>query len=321
MVTASKIPAMMTGPDGEYLGYGYKSARELYEEMTGGFVAPIDAAKKAMYEDGHDVEPYGMNWWVRRHPEWCKPKVGGEVAYTNDDLPFPNVATLDNRAFRRVKGQWEHCIVEVKRPMRAKVDLPAGWYLQVMAQMLISGIRTAYLVAIPRYGEPQEWQVEWDPEVGDAIARCAAAFHQRVINLDPPELGASKYANEILAAEYPHGTGETLEADPGLMGDLIAAWEEADRANKAVTVLESRLKEQMKDAAKVTYDGISVVSRRAGRFAAKRVPEEHQHLLKEPEVQKTSLDTAKLKRLHPDVYAAACGPDTYTVERKKFLDT
>ena len=52
----------------------------------------------------------------------------------------------------------------------------------------------------------------------------------------------------------------------------------------------------------------------AGRFSQRNIPDEARHLLMDPEVQKTTLDTAAFRKKYPDVAAAATGDPSYTLK-------
>ena len=77
--------------------------------------------------------------------------------------------------------------------------------------MMISGIHEAYLVEVPRFGDPTIHTIEWDPEVAKKIREDCEHFHNLVIDGIPPDIGASESVNEILADRWPDPTGETID--------------------------------------------------------------------------------------------------------------
>ncbi|STD79122.1 Uncharacterised protein [Corynebacterium minutissimum] len=56
---------------------------------------------------GHIAEESLAKWWLHNNPGWhlnVARRGRAEIAYTNDDLPFPNMATIDRRAMNRKYG-------------------------------------------------------------------------------------------------------------------------------------------------------------------------------------------------------------------------
>lgn len=313
MITASKAPSMFRDASGEYMGLGYLSAYETWLSMRGVWEPSIPPDLQELFDDGHDIEDYAVNYWLRRNPGWRQSRK--EVTYTDPSWKVPNLATID----RRVSRGSRRAIIECKRPVRAKPQLPAGWYVQVMTQMMISGIREAYLVEVPRFGDPTIHTIYWDPEVAKKIREDCEHFHNLVIDDTPPDIGASKSANEILADRFPNPTGETIELDVDTMEDLVIAWQEVEIAEAKARILENRLKERMGDASKLLFGGVPVIRRSAGRFAQSRIPKEHREVLRDPEFMSQKFDPALLKKKMPDVYEAALGAAGFTVERAKWL--
>lgn len=313
MITASKAPSMFRDAYGEFQGFGYFSAYETYLMMRGEWEPTIPPDLQELFDDGHDIEDYAVNYWLRRNPGWKQSHK--EVAYTDASWGIPNIATID----RRVSRGSRRAIIECKRPVRAKPQLPAGWYIQVMTQMMISGIHEAYLVEVPRFGDPTIHTIEWDPEVAKKIREDCEHFHNLVIDGIPPDIGASESVNEILADRWPDPTGETIDLTEMAMDELIAAWQEVDAAEAKARALENKLKEKMGDASKLLFEGSPVIRRSAGRFAQSRIPKEHREVLKDPAFMSSKFDSALLKKKLPEVYEAALGAAGYTVERAKWL--
>lgn len=172
MITASKVPAI--------LGISrFKSQYTMWHEMHGD-VDPevLDPDRMAW---GHIAEPSLAGWWVHKHPgAKLNPRKNGtfEIAYSSDALPFPNIATLDRRAYLPTapRDQRFH-IVECKTAMTLddwgrpgeEDSVPADYYAQVMFQMGVSGIHQASAVVLGPFGEPEIHDITFDQGEFDAI--------------------------------------------------------------------------------------------------------------------------------------------------------
>lgn len=314
MVTASKVAPMITNKStGDYLGIGYVSAYEQFMEMAGKWERTIDADTQAMFEDAHDAEDYAVNVWKRKNPGWRTSK--GEIAYTDESLPFPNLVTLDRRA---VRGRAKR-IIEVKRP-RVPRGVEDKWLVQVQFQMGVSGIHQADLVEVPVYGQPVIHKIEFDQGLYDGICKDAEKFYN-LIELDfPPAAGDSEHAKEILAALNPvDDTQPPVQLDQDMMDGLLDAWKNLKAAEDRATEWENMVTERMGQAPKSEYDGRVVATRPAPRFAVSRVPKDMKKHLSDPDVTSTKLDPKKLRKKYPDVYDAALGDSKVTFKRKDWL--
>lgn len=172
MITASKVPAI--------LGISrFKSQYTVWHEMAGLVdPEPLDEDRMAW---GHIAEPSLAGWWVHKHPgAKLNPRRGGtfEIAYTNEDLPFANIATLDRRAYLPTAPRDERFhIVECKTAMTLddwgrpgeEDSVPADYYAQVMFQMGVSGIHQASAVVLGPFGQPEIHDITFDQGAFDAI--------------------------------------------------------------------------------------------------------------------------------------------------------
>lgn len=172
IITASKVPAI--------LGISrFKSQYTVWHEMHGDVdPEPLDEDRMAW---GHIAESSLANWWVHKHPgAKLNPRRNGtfEIAYTNDALPFSNIATLDRRAYLPTapRDQRFH-IVECKTAMTLddwgrpgeEDSVPADYYAQVMFQMGVSGIHRASAVVLGPFGQPEIHDITFDQGEFDAI--------------------------------------------------------------------------------------------------------------------------------------------------------
>lgn len=303
-ITASKIPTI--------LGLSrWQTASELWMEMTG-LVEP-ERAEGEHLDFGHDLEDSLIKHWRRHNPGWQTNK--GEIAYTDPDLPFPNQATLDRRARRGRAYQIIECKGTSSRDTWGdpEDDIPAHVAAQVIGQMGISGIHRANVVVLAGYDKPlvpRIYTVEWDSDLWAGIVDALADFYDSLGESEPPLPPA-----DVLAALTPrdHRDGD-IELEAGEFAQLEALTAQRDELDADIDAERERLVGLAGDAKRVIVDGTPRIIFTKGRFAAKRVPEEARHLLKDPDVLKTEpkLDSKKFATKYPDVAAAATGEPTPT---------
>lgn len=206
MITASKVPAI--------LGVSrFKSQYSLWHEMAGN--VPPEELNKDRMAWGHIAEPSLAGWWLHKHPgAKLNPKRNGtfEIAYSSDELPFPNIATLDRRAYvpSAPRDQRFH-IVECKTAMTLddwgrpgeEDSVPADYYAQVMFQMGVSGIHQASAVVLGPFGKPEIHDIEFNQAELDAIIdRCVAWQASLEMGLEPP-LDRSETTYETVRGLHP----------------------------------------------------------------------------------------------------------------------
>lgn len=303
-ISASKVPVILG------LVPQWKTPAELWMEMSG-FHHP-EKLDGDHLEWGHHAEESLVSWWKFKNPGWQTGS--GEIAYTNTDLPFPNIATLDRRARR---GRKFH-IIECKTTVDAKTwdseeHLPSHVHAQVITQMGISGIRSASVVSQLGSTVPKIFEVEWDQEIWDGIIEQCAAFYDSLGDEEPPMpdpalIEALKDARETvdLDGEY------EIDADNMHLVELRALDEEIARLKEDRDETAELLK-SLAPGKSITLDGKKITRKVAGRFSAKSVPDEARHLLKEKDVQKLALDQTAFKKKHPDIYEAATGSDKISI--------
>ncbi|WP_066584048.1 hypothetical protein [Corynebacterium provencense] len=313
MITASKVPAMIRDREsGEYLGLGYEDAFTLWHEMAGLWEPPaLDDDTQAMFDNGHDMEPSGRAKWKRQHPEWWATE--GEVAYTDPDLPFPNQVTLDIRVGRGSRRG----IVEVKAP-RKDDGVHDKWKAQVMFQMGVTGWRDAWIILMPTWGEARIEQIEWDPDLYEAIVEDATHFWDLLQDGTPPDMGGSEHAKDILATMHPSPNAKSrMEVSEETMRKWMQAVRHEQRATAFRQRIENRIMHAMGDAGKAVFEGSVVATRSAGRFAKTRLPhtDEAKAAVAACTVEKPTLDTKRLKAEYPDLYQAATAAPSFTFKR------
>lgn len=299
-VTASKIPAI--------LGISpFQTPGELWMVMSG--LAEAEHLEGAYLNFGNDMEDGLVKAWKRENPGWQTN--AGEIAYTDTDLPFPNQATLDRRAKRGRAFRIIECKTSSSRRIWGErgAELPGSVTAQVIAQMGISGIHRADVVAIVGYDQPLEarhYQVEWDKELWDGIVDVVAGFHRSLGESEPPM--PPQDLIDALLAEKPETTAEGEEEWDESEFDRLRQLEADLKAEK------QRLIDKAAGLKRITVAGKSAMSLTPGRFAASRLPEEAKHLAKDPDVLKTTtrLDAKLFAEKYPSLARIATGEPTFT---------
>lgn len=302
-ISASKVPVILG------LVTKWQTPSELWLEMTG--TSERRHIDGDHLEWGHHAEDSLVSWWRHKNPGWQTN--AGEIAYTNPDLPFPNIATLDRRARRGRKYHIIECKTSVDhRTWDSEQYLPAHVHAQAITQMGISGIHSASVVSQLGSTVPKIFDVEWDAELWEQIVDQCAAFYDSLGNAEPP-MPPQALLDSLTEARTTVNLEEEYEIDADNMHlvelqsiDQEIARLKEDRAETA------ELLKNLAPGKAITLDGKKITKKNAGRFSAKRVPDEARHLLKDKEVC-TALDNTAFKKKYPDVYAAATGDDTISI--------
>lgn len=304
LVTASKVPTILGLND-------YETASELWMVMAG-FADPEHLEGEHL-DWGHIAEDSLVSWWLHKHPGW---QAGaGEIAYTDPDLPFPNMVTLDRRARR---GRRFH-IIECKtstssRLWEEEADLPAHVYSQVNFQQGVSGIHEASVVSQLGSAVPRVFPVEWDKDVFDATVEHITAWHKTLGEEEPPQPPA-----DLIAALQPEPQPEkrpTVEVDYEEAEDLLALVRQRNEIDTEIEVQKQKLI-AAHDGAKLKLNKKMLLSPRAGRFSKDRLPDEAKHLANDKrflkETTTTRFDSKAFAQTYPDIYATALGEPTWVI--------
>lgn len=261
-ITASKIPAI--------LGVSrWQSQWALWHEMAGLIEpAPIDQATQDMFDEGHALEAASLALWRRKYPDWQVSH--GEVEYRRDDLPFPMVATIDNRATRRgypVGAKHSH-ILETKSARSLEEwgddgsgDAPVDYIVQVVAQMGISGLRSAEILLWPRYGGPRFYPVKWDSEMWDHIVDKCRAWHDSLQAGTPPALDDSVACYQAVRRMHPDIDGSTVQISADLAARYLGLDEVLRDTEKKMRATKTRLLDAMGNAATAECYGVTIATR------------------------------------------------------------
>lgn len=267
MITASKVPAI--------LGISrFKSQYTVWHEMAGLVdPEPLDEDRMAW---GHIAESSLAGWWVHKHPgAKLNPRRGGtfEIAYTNEDLPFPNIATLDRRAYLPTapRDQRFH-IVECKTAMTLddwgrpgeEDSVPADYYAQVMFQMGVSGIHQASAVVLGPFGQPEIHDITFNQGEFDAIVDRLVDWQASLSMGIAPPLDPSTSTYETVRGLHP-------DIDP--KGEVQITYEEAvayldaavgeDDAKAALRQAKIDAMQIMGDAKYLRVGDVKIADRRA----------------------------------------------------------
>lgn len=241
VVSPSKIPAL--------LGVSrFKSQYTVWHEMAGLVEPePISEPRQDDFDYGHACELAAREYWLYKNPGWRLSR--GEVAYRNDTIAFPHLATLDLRASRGSIRK----VVEVKTARDKEEwgddgsgEVPTDYAAQVMAQQHITGWtdEPADIVVWFQYGKPKIYHVEYEPRLAAAMfARVAQMWPTIVAATPPPALDDSVSTYETVRALHPEIDGSTAVLDPVLARDYLAA----DADLKAITARHRGLKTRVLD--------------------------------------------------------------------------
>lgn len=237
LITASKVPAI--------LGYSpWASPFEVFYQMTGEYV--IQQPESDTFRWGHHMEDTLVRWWQLHNPGWEVADVGPggsrEVAYRNEALPFPHLATLD--AVATCEG--EQRILECKTSGSMTTfagGVPLHYQLQVQFQMLVSGIHRATVVA-HTVGPAKFFEMEFDPRLGEAMARMLSAWMGAVRRGVPPAI--THRPQDGVVQRYLNGpvVDEVVEVP----AEIREAWDSAREARRAAEEAESLAKNRLLQA-------------------------------------------------------------------------
>lgn len=265
-ITASKVGAI--------LGVSrWQSQFSVWHEMAG-LVEPevLDADRMKW---GHVAERSLSDWWRYKNPGWkLNPRRGGthEIVYTNPELPFPNMATLDRRAYRPDRPQGERfCILECKTAGTLKDwgrpgtenSVPRDYAAQVLFQMGVSGIHRASVVALGPSPEPEIHEIEFDP---DAFADMVARLSDWQATLDmgiPPELDSEKSTYATVRGLHPDiDLDGVVQIDHAVALDLLQRAVAEDEGKAAARRARSDAQVLMGNAKYLRAGEVKVADRR-----------------------------------------------------------
>lgn len=258
-ITPSKVPSI--------LGVSrWKSQYTLWCEMAGVIEpAPISRAQQDDFDYGHACELAAREYWKFKNPGWRISQ--GEVQYSNDALPFANLATVDLRGSRGALRR----VVEVKTARDlgefgddGSGELPRDYAAQVLMQMLITGWHeTADLVCWAQYGKPRIYHVEWDAELANVIAERCLQWERSIANGSRPALDNTVSTYETVKALHPDIDGSEVQIDPEFARTLLQSDLDQKAGERDLRGGKTHLLDYMGSAQYAKCGDIKIADRRA----------------------------------------------------------
>jgi putative phage-type endonuclease len=130
--------------------------------------------------------------------------------------------------------------------------VPERYYLQVLWQMIVTGVHTADLAALVGGHDLRVYEIAYDPKLAEYLIDAGREFwFEHVLAGVPPEVDDPETAARYLAVRYPRDSGATVEADWEMelwIERLREAREILAAAEAAKLEAEYRIKEFMGDA-------------------------------------------------------------------------
>lgn len=244
LLTPSKVPPI--------LGISRWQSRFTAWHVAAGNVPPeeISESKQDDFDYGHAAELAAAEYWKFKNPGWRLSR--GEVQYTNDDLPFPNAATIDRRGSRGSRRK----AIEVKtaRDLNEYGDdgsgeVPTDYAAQIITQQLITGFHEpADLVLWPQYGKPRIYTVEYNPALAESIVERIVAWRKSVAAGVPPELDDTVSTYETVKRLHPDIDGREVQLDPVLAAEYLQAVGDEKAIKKRLLGTKTRVLHAMGNA-------------------------------------------------------------------------
>lgn len=258
----------------------FQSQFSLWHEMNGtADPEPFDESTGAW---GHISESSIADWWSYNNPGWSLNRAdsnGAELAYTNTDLSFPNITTIDRRAFnRRAKNGERFHIIECKTArdlndwgLPGSTDsVPSDYYAQTIWHMGISGIHRASVVVLGPFGAPEIHDVPWSQSVFDGLVGEAEKWMKSLDDGVPPPLDNSVRTYEVVRGLHPDidlkaSVDVPFDVAKAILEDVLAL----DEIERHVQLHKTLLAERMGSAklATVSVKGIEKPVKLADRRA------------------------------------------------------
>lgn len=272
----------------------YNSPYRLYLDKQGEIEAKAD--NEAMRQ-GRDFEQYVADRWMEATGKKCHKN---NFMWRSKKWPHM-LADID----REVSG--ENAGLECKTTsVYNKADLAGGevpptYYVQCQHYMAVMGFDRMYLAVLVLNKGFYHFVIERDNDEIEALANSEADFWAKVQKRTPPEVDGSEATMNALREKYPTGREElpVMELPKSCADDLAAlAGIQADLKimKESESAVKARIMEQMGDHPLAIAGSYDVSWKNQ---SAKRV------------------DTAKLKKLHPNVYAECLNETTSRVFRFK----
>lgn len=243
MITASKVPAI--------LGISrFNSQYAIWHEMAG--LVDREEKNPDRMTWGHVAEKSLCDWWLYKNPGWkLNPRRNGayEIAYTDESLPFANMATIDRRAYRPDAPRAERFrILECKTAANLRDwgrpgeqdSVPMDYYAQVQFQMGVSEIHTASVVVLGPSPEPEIHHIDFDQGEFDGIVDKCVAWQASLEMGVAPALDDEPTTYETVRGLHPDiHADETIQVsrqDAARFLDAANAVDEAEATERAAKI-------------------------------------------------------------------------------------
>lgn len=265
LITASKVPSIL-GID------PFKSRFALWHEMHGDIEPPpISKGTQQIFDWGHSAELAMADYWKKQNPGWTLN--GGEIAFTNDALPFPNLVTLDELAAK----DGVHRVLEFKTANSyqstakwgkpgEKNSAPANYLAQHIFQRGVSGIHDGQVI-LQSMGRPEFHDVTWDAVLWSRIVVACTEFWKSLETHTPPSPDDDTTATyDAIRGLHPEIAASSEWSVPSADAErLLQADADVKEATSRLKTEKNKLLGNMGEAQYATIDGYRVAGRQAGR--------------------------------------------------------
>lgn len=177
-------------------------------------------------------------------------KIGSSFDFKTSDNSLLEIKNVDARVFA---DQW----IEDEDDLQA----PPHIELQVQHQMLVSGIKRAYIAALVGGNTLKLITRDANTGIQRAILQKAAAFWASIEANNPPKINYEKDADFVMSL-YDHAEPNKVIKPTALIDKLVSEYNELNAQVKALDTkkdeIKARLLEQIQDAEKVAGDTYTI---------------------------------------------------------------
>jgi len=226
----------------------YKTAFELFHEKRDGQVVKLKPNERMKW--GNRFES-AIAHGVAEDNDWI---VQPLKAYMRD----PDLRLGSSFDFQITSLEHGPCILEIKNvdslqykrkwkdDGAGSIEAPEHIELQVQHQMLVSGFGACALVAMVGGNSPKVTFRKYDPEIGKAIKRKAAAFWASIAANEPPSADYIRDADLIAQIYSQSNEGEIFDANNDEnVASLVAKYQHATNERDCYDVLATSYKAQI----------------------------------------------------------------------------
>lgn len=209
----------------------------------------LEAVIADRYAEEYDVELVTSG--TVRHPEreWM--------------LATPDRLTADGTRLIEIKNVGANRAFEWGASGTSRI--PERYYLQVLWQMAVTGVREADLVALIGGNDLRVYAVEHDAKIEEYMIEVAREFwFDHVVAENPPEVEELDSTARYLSLRYPRDSGESIEATPE-----IEAWIDRLRELREIGEQVEAAKIEAELAIKEFMGEASTLTSRLGRITYK----------------------------------------------------